>query len=83
MEEFLAELQNFIEDPTYRQMKESVFRAKKLVITEDEFAENLAKILRENRSDYPIQVFDVNLRVQEVLYAQLWEQAKWDEADSE
>ncbi|WP_264175544.1 hypothetical protein [Selenomonas timonae] len=43
----------------------------------------MAKILRENRSDYPIRVFDVDLRVQEVLYAQLWEQAKWEEADHE
>jgi len=83
MEEFLAELRNFIEDPTYRQMKENEFCTKKLVITETEFAENLAKILSENRSDYPIQVFDVDLRVQKVLYAQLWEQARWDEVDFE
>jgi|GEM_PF-499292 len=83
LEELLAELRHFIGDPTYRQMKENVFRSKKLVVTEDEFAENLAKILRENRSDYPIRVFDVDLRVQEALYAQLWEQAKWDGADNE
>ena len=83
MNAFLAELQHFIEDPAYRREKETVFRAKKLIVTEEEFAENLEKILRENQSNYPVRVFDVDMRLQEVQYAQLWERGKWGEADAE
>ena len=83
MNAFLAELQHFIEDPAYRREKETVFRTKKLIVTEEEFAGNLEKILRENQSNYPVRVFDVDMRLQEVQYAQLWERGKWDEADSE
>ena len=80
MNAFLAELRRFIEDPAYRHAKEAVFRAKKLVVTEEEFARNLEKILRENQSNYPVRVFDVDLRLQEVQYAQM---RKRDEAASE
>lgn len=83
MNAFLVELRRFIEDPAYRHAKEAVFRAKKLIVTEEEFAANLEKILCENQSNYPVRVFDVDLRLQEVQFAQMWERGKWDEADSE
>lgn len=73
MNAFLAELRRFIEDPAYRHAKEAAFRAKKLIVTEEEFVENLEKILCENQSNYPVRVFDVDLRLQEVQYAQMWE----------
>ena len=83
MDVFLGELRRFIEEPAYRQQKEALFRAKKLLVTEDEFVANLEKILCEDRSNYPIRVFDVDLRIQEVQHAQLWERAKREEGDSE
>ena len=83
MNAFLVELRRFIEDPAYRHAKEAVFRAKKLIVTEEEFAVNLEKILCENQSNYSVRVFDVDLRLQEVQFAQMWERGKWDEADSE
>ena len=73
MNAFLAELRRFIEDPAYRHAKEAAFRVKKLIVTEEEFAVNLEKILCENQSNYPVRVFDVDLRLQEVQYAQMWE----------
>lgn len=80
MDAFLEELRRFIEDPAHRQKKESSLRAKKLVITETEFVENLEKILREGRSCYPIRVFDVDMRLQEIQFAQIWVHGKWEEA---
>lgn len=55
-----------------RQQKESKFRTEKLVVTEDEFTENLKKILCERRSCYHIHVFDVDMRPQEKLFAEMW-----------
>ena len=80
MAAFLAELRRFIEDSAYRWKKESLLRTKKLVITEDEFAKNLEKILREGQSNYSVRSFDVDLRLQEVQFAQIWYYAKWEEA---
>lgn len=54
MNAFLAELRRFIEDPAYRHAKEAAFRAKKLIVTEEEFVGNLKKILCENQSNYPV-----------------------------
>ena len=50
------------------------------MITEDEFAKNLEKILREGQSNYSVRSFDVDLRLQEVQFAQIWYYAKWEEA---
>ena len=72
MQPFLEELRKFIGDPRYRQQKESKFRTEKLVVTEDEFTENLKKILCERRSCYYIHVFDVDMRPQEKLFADMW-----------
>lgn len=72
MGHFLEELRRFIEDPVYRRQKEAQLRARKLLITEEEFTENLKRIIEEDRSSYPIRSFDVDMRMQEALYADLW-----------
>lgn len=41
----------------------------KMIVTEEKFTENLKKILREDCSGHPIRSFDVDMRVQEALYA--------------
>lgn len=43
-----------------------------MIVTVEEFTENLKKILREDYSGYPIRSFDVDMRVQEALYTELW-----------
>ena len=72
IQSFFGELQKFIGEPHYRQEKESKFCTVKMIVTEEEFTENLKKILREDCSGYPIRSFDVDMRVQEAMYAELW-----------
>jgi len=53
-----------------------------MIVTEEEFTENLKKNLREDCSGYPIRSFDVDMRVQEALYVELWTMSQQENTTS-
>ena len=69
-EECRAALHRFVEDPSYRKELEERLKKYQLIITEDEFNENLEEILTRGMSRYPIRFPKVDMRFQEDLY--LW-----------
>lgn len=72
MNKLFAEIKRFIGDPVYRSGKEACMNAMKLVVTEDEFAENLKRIIWEDQSNYDISWFAVDMSTQKALYAYIW-----------
>ena len=72
MNKLFSEIKRFIGDPVYRSGKEACMNAMKLVVTEDEFAENLKRIIWEDQSNYDISWFAVDMSTQKALYAYIW-----------
>ena len=69
-EPFLEEMRRYIGDDAYRMRKDAAFAAHRNLLGAEEFQANLARILAEGRSSYPIHFYDVTpqLRGQERVY---------------
>ncbi len=67
-EECRAALHRFVRDPAYRKELEERLKKYQLIITEDEFNENLEEILTRGTSRYPSRFPKIDMRFHDDLY---------------